>query len=195
MKTLKNLVPKKGSLRTMAGKPWFYAGRTSWGSKAQGICEELKSRGIECRTTFDKYLGHFIWTSRPIKVDLAETRMAVNPNLKLAKEMKSRYTDDLKAGHKSAAEYWRGQAAAYFTSNPALCHVCHRPFTKCLRRPIRAMSDKNPVLVCGVCARRIVKKNPLGAIMTTIGESAIAGVGLGIGFGAVDHVKKKLVKK
>ena len=41
-----------------------------------------------------------------------------NPNLKLAKQMKSRYLSDVRAGHKDAAEYWRGQAAAYFTGNP-----------------------------------------------------------------------------
>ncbi len=38
--------------------------------------------------------------------------------LKLAKEMRTRYHDDLKAGHHDASEYWRGQAAALFTDNP-----------------------------------------------------------------------------
>ena len=35
-----------------------------------------------------------------------------------ALESLKRYKDDLHAGHKSAAEYWRGQAGAYFTANP-----------------------------------------------------------------------------
>jgi hypothetical protein len=35
-----------------------------------------------------------------------------------ALESLKRYKDDLKAGHTSAAEYWRGQAGAYFTANP-----------------------------------------------------------------------------
>jgi len=39
----------------------------------------------------------------------------VNPK---AYEMRDRYRDDLAAGHSDAAEYWRGQAAAYFTGNP-----------------------------------------------------------------------------
>jgi hypothetical protein len=37
-------------------------------------------------------------------------------NIKLAMEMRDRYLDDVAAGHKDAAEYWRGQAAAYFTA-------------------------------------------------------------------------------
>lgn len=38
----------------------------------------------------------------------------------LAYAMRDRYRDDLAAGHLDAAEYWRGQAAAYFTQNPSL---------------------------------------------------------------------------
>jgi len=37
----------------------------------------------------------------------------------LAYEMRQRYIDDKAAGHLDAAEYWRGQAAAYFTGNPS----------------------------------------------------------------------------
>lgn len=33
-------------------------------------------------------------------------------------DMRDRYKDDMEAGHLDAAEYWRGQAAAYFTANP-----------------------------------------------------------------------------
>ena len=35
-----------------------------------------------------------------------------------AVESLKRYKSDLKAGHLDAAEYWRGQAGAYFTANP-----------------------------------------------------------------------------
>ena len=43
--------------------------------------------------------------------------MKVHPE---AVESLKRYKDDLKAGHKDAAEYWRGQAGAYFTANPTM---------------------------------------------------------------------------
>lgn len=39
-------------------------------------------------------------------------------DLNMALEMRDRYHDDLEAGHTGATEYWRGQAAAYFTGNP-----------------------------------------------------------------------------
>jgi len=42
----------------------------------------------------------------------------------LAFEMRDRYRDDVRAGHSGATEYWRGQAAAYFTGNPRRCPVC-----------------------------------------------------------------------
>jgi len=52
-------------------------------------------------------------------------------DMKLAKDMRARYQEDLKAGHTDAAEYWRGQASAYFTGNPGvevLCAWCNKPF-------------------------------------------------------------------
>lgn len=53
------------------------------------------------------------------------------PNMKLAKEMRARYRGDVKAGHNDAAEYWRGQAAAYFTGNPKtfVCPVEGKKFS------------------------------------------------------------------
>jgi len=42
-----------------------------------------------------------------------------NPIHPQALESLKRYKADLKAGHRKAAEYWRGQAAAYFTANPS----------------------------------------------------------------------------
>jgi hypothetical protein len=50
---------------------------------------------------------------------LTTMRTWVNPKVRAeALEARKRYSDDLKAGHKDAAEYWRGQAGAYFTANP-----------------------------------------------------------------------------
>ena len=50
---------------------------------------------------------------------LTTMRTWVNPKVRAeALEARKRYQADLKAGHKDAAEYWRGQAGAYFTSNP-----------------------------------------------------------------------------
>lgn len=46
---------------------------------------------------------------------MKKVRAMVHPE---AIESLNRYKDDLKAGHKAAAEYWRGQAGAYFTANP-----------------------------------------------------------------------------
>ena len=47
-------------------------------------------------------------------------RALVHPE---AIESLKRYKDDLKAGHKDAAEYWRGQAGAYFTANSSDYHI------------------------------------------------------------------------
>ena len=46
-----------------------------------------------------------------------------NPVHPQALESLKRYKADLKAGHTDAAEYWRGQAAAYFTANPSDYHI------------------------------------------------------------------------
>lgn len=51
----------------------------------------------------------------------------INPNLKMAKGMRTRYHEDKRAGHKDAAEYWRGQAAAYFTANPRDKYIQRAP--------------------------------------------------------------------
>ena len=38
-------------------------------------------------------------------------------------------------------------------------------------------------------------KNPLAGLLATVGDAAITGAGLGIGFGVVNYVQKKLSKK
>ncbi len=65
--------------------------------------------------------------------NLPEDAVLSNPksgNMTKALTMKARYKEDLAAGHKDAAEYWRGQASAYFTGNPLVevseCPKCHR---------------------------------------------------------------------
>ncbi len=58
----------------------------------------------------------------------------VKPQIKIhpeAIESLKRYKKDLQAGHKDAAEYWRGQAGAYFTANPTkkiLCPHCKQTY-------------------------------------------------------------------
>ncbi len=56
-----------------------------------------------------------------IKYDKINLKRVFNPMTNVhpeALESLKRYKDDLKAGHRDAAEYWRGQAGAYFTANP-----------------------------------------------------------------------------
>jgi len=70
----------------------------------------------------------FIWGGVITK---DRSRTVLNPRIHPeAIESLKRYKDDLKAGHKDAAEYWRGQAGAYFTVNPKVsvseCPKCHR---------------------------------------------------------------------
>ena len=50
-------------------------------------------------------------------VGVSETPLSYH-DLQMALKMRDRYKDDVKAGHTGATEYWRGQAAAYFTGNP-----------------------------------------------------------------------------
>ncbi len=65
---------------------------------------------------FDGHIKYFMHLCRECKKEYLH--YYGNPNMKLAKEMRKRYQGDVKAGHTDAAEYWRGQAAAYFTGNP-----------------------------------------------------------------------------
>jgi len=51
------------------------------------------------------------------------SKEVINPMTKIhpqAIESLKRYKEDLKAGHKGGAEFWRGAAGAYFTVNPSI---------------------------------------------------------------------------
>lgn len=60
------------------------------------------------------------WRKRGREVDVVRLRENPMTNVHpLAIEARNRYLEDNKAGHSAAAEYWRGQAGAFFTGNPA----------------------------------------------------------------------------
>ncbi len=114
---------KGTTLRKFSGKQFYYAGRTLYPSKARLTALELAERGIDVKVTQDRGKGNLIWTEKRTNLDLAEPitgyyRNPKNNNMTKALSMKARYKEDLSAGHKDAAEYWRGQASAYFTGNP-----------------------------------------------------------------------------
>lgn len=116
---------KGTTFRKFSGKQFYYAGRTLYPSKARLTALELAERGIDVKVTQDRGKGSLIWTEKRTNLDLAEpiTGYYRNPklnNMNKALSMRSRYKEDLAAGHKDAAEYWRGQASAYFTGNPTL---------------------------------------------------------------------------
>ena len=122
---MKNPFPKKGiGTRKFGKSSYYYAGRTDYWSKADLIKRELEEKGIDTKITRRAEVGALLWTSRPVRLDLSEPllpRKYWNPTVEVhpeAIESLKRYKDDLKAGHKDAAEYWRGQAGAYFTANP-----------------------------------------------------------------------------
>lgn len=60
-----------------------------------------------------------------------------------ALESLKRYKSDIKAGHTAAAEYWRGQAGAYFTANPMVGDR-YTPHSKATRAkyPAHILGDK-----------------------------------------------------
>ena len=80
------------AVQTSDGVSWWPWGRVTQISQAQAISE-----------------GGPIYMTNP------NTTRDVHP---LAFEARERYHEDLSAGHTVAAEYWRGQAGAYFAGNP-----------------------------------------------------------------------------
>ena len=110
--------------------------------------------------------------------------MKKNPSnaKKMAETAKKRFKEDTKAGHHEAADYWAGQAAgAYLLSNPGKGSVHWHFFEG--ERPVYHEHEKghkkhDHPLLQGY--RKDMKQNPL---LTTIGNSALAGVGAGLGFG------------
>jgi len=82
------------------------------GKTSQGIAYIINRRADEYRTA----LYTFAPKSMLKKIEGA------NPVHPQATKALKRYKEDLKAGHMGAAEYWRGQAGAYFTANPTKQH-------------------------------------------------------------------------
>jgi len=84
---------------------------------------------------------------------LRETHVA-NPYRKvhpLAYEARDRYLEDREAGHDDAAEYWRGQAGAFFTGNPEEPHPYGRYWRSCrCGRDFEVWSDDAPS-ICEEC--------------------------------------------
>ena len=77
----KNTIPRKGiGTRKFGNQTYYYAGRTIWRSKAGSIATQLTMEGVKTRVTESRDMGSLIWTDRPVRLDLAETRY--NPGLK-----------------------------------------------------------------------------------------------------------------
>jgi len=79
------------------------------------------------------YYGRSVGMGKIAKVyNPTKVSVKVHPE---ALESLKRYRGDLKSGHLEAAEYWRGQAGAYFTANPLerfCCSICGRCVPKSL---------------------------------------------------------------
>lgn len=130
-----------------------------------------------------------------------------NPNLPLAMSMRERYQDDLKAGHKDAAEYWRGQAAAYFTGNPKLdpwgvpygYHEYSRHYSEKEARDVaKALRKKRKTVIVLPEGYKMTmwtvfvkgRNNPLPAIV----GSVLGGFGAGLGFTAASALVRNVQK-
>lgn len=163
-----------------------------------------------------------VWRKTMIEHNPVGNPMAkVHP---LAIEARNRYREDKKAGHSAAAEYWRGQAGAFFTGNPIIQNPYISGYPS--RYPVvgdrvRLTSDgirgglgtvKKVILVPSIgyhpevenadvvwdyggsslvetklltLVARSVNANPI-PVLTPIANSALAGIGLGIGFAAAN---------
>jgi ATP-dependent Clp protease adapter protein ClpS len=132
---------KKGILTLLwsarsATKP---VNRIKYLQQADHLMQQLKARGPVARSmpaprdpdAKDPRLGHLFhgtdWRPNPRR------RRKVHP---LAFAARDRYLEDLEAGHKDAAEYWRGQAGAFFTvkynparRNPAQVYLHNNDYT------------------------------------------------------------------
>lgn len=97
-----------------------------------------------------------------------------------ALESLKRYKGDVKAGHKDAAEYWRGQAGAYFTANPRyMCPLCGKVFKT------EGTYRRHATKFCKGKSSR--KRNP-------VLESLVSGAAIGIGFAAGGKIMDKIAK-
>jgi len=141
-----NLILSRPGQRAVAmGKTELTAG--SWDK--QGL------RPIE----IDQYRKYFVEKALsegktiPAKVlkDYPELARMTNPKNKkkihpLAIEARSRYRDDKKAGHSAAAEYWRGQAGAFFTGNPKRVRYDKAKVDSAIKAAMKLQSKGSPPL-------------------------------------------------
>lgn len=140
-----------------------------------------------------------------------KSRVRVHPQ---ALESLRRYREDLKAGHKGGAEYWRGAAAGYFTANPPIVI----PFNRTMRitnldqlargtgaKYLEVIESHLPGEYIAVRWRRKIAmfglpeghihlrmKNPF---WSDLGISATSGLGLGAGWGVASNLVSKVFGK
>ena len=134
----------------------------------------------------------------------------LNPDMTKALAMRERYQDDLKAGH-DAAEFWRGQASAYFTGNPKeYTHLVGSFYSKAEARTMIKRLKAQGYNACLQVKKQPLfniynvympdQPNPIGlaGVIPTIGTGIVTGLGLGAGFkvanAAWDRVFNKKVK-
>ena len=191
---------------------------------AKGL-EALQSRGIPASV---KKVGKhwYISSNRPVsaQVILGQLGLVRNPIHPEAIESLKRYKDDVRAGHKDAAEYWRGQAGAYFTANPNRISLLEKA-PDIVKRGVfelktygkisdyystpgkdrKVVDDwliriKHPsVYEVGTLEDRYIRivkelSGKRNPILPAIGSAALTGVGLGIGFRLVDKIGKQFKK-
>ena len=82
---------------------------------------------------------------RPLRRNPSRRGREVHP---LAYEARDRYREDMGAGHSSAAEYWRGQAGAFFTGNPSDSAAVEKAKTE-LAESIRERKEHNKLKTPG----------------------------------------------
>lgn len=113
-----------------------------------------------------------------------------------ALESLKRYKSDVKAGHKDAAEYWRGQAGAYFTANPIdKGRIDWMPRLKKWRviqyvgrKDVKVGDYSTKERATEILRQKVSsRKNP-------ILESLASGAAIGIGFAAGGKIMDKIAK-
>lgn len=102
-----------------SGSP-MVGGNVGGSKEERGNITQLKIAGL-IKTQVDEGYTWIFFTplgkvyAKSLGIDLDWIK---NPDMSKALSARQRYQEDLKAGHSGAAEYWRGQAGAYFTGNP-----------------------------------------------------------------------------
>jgi hypothetical protein len=58
--------------RQFGSSTYYYAGRTIYPTKALSVATDLLGHGIDTKLTKSKGMETFLWTKKPIRVDLGE---------------------------------------------------------------------------------------------------------------------------